>query len=93
MKKVIPDRAIPVIKMVEAIEAIVNRRKLDKSFHRDEIEKYFSFLIQGKDLIDPYERRDAGISDDQWKKLISDMNKFLGLTGERRQDEKYIFDL
>lgn len=92
MKKVSPERASIVIKVVEAIEAIVTRRKLDKSYHRDEVEKYFTYLIQGKDIIDPYERRDAGISDEQWKVLVLSLNKFLGLTGDKK-DEKTIFEL
>ena len=81
MKKIQAEKALPVIKVVEYIEKIINRRRLDKSFHRDEVEKHFNYLLQGKDLIDPYERRDSGIEDKQWEDALAEMYKFLGLTG------------
>lgn len=91
MKKVSIEKAQPVLKIVQAIELIVARRQLDKSFHRDEIEKYFNYLIQGKDTIDPYERRDSGVSDESWTKMINDLNVFLGLK-KGDKIEKDIFD-
>ena len=81
-----------VIKIVEAIESMVNRRKLDKSFHRDEVERIFSSLLQGTDETDAYERRDAGIADEAWAKLVAGLNNYTKLTGEKNKDEN-IFDL
>lgn len=92
MKKIQPEKALPVIKVVEYIEKVVNRRRLDKAYHRDEVEKHFNYLMQGKDMIDPYERRDAGISDDEWQKLVKEMYTFLGLTGDVKTDDKPFFD-
>ena len=94
MKKLSADKVFPIINIVESIEKIVGRRKLDKSFHRDEVEKYFSYLLQGKDNLDPYERRDAGVDDETWEKLLKDFNDFLGLNKkeDKRIDEKNIFD-
>jgi hypothetical protein len=92
MKKIAAEKALPVIKVVEYLEKIINRRRLDKAYHRDEVEKHFTYLMQGKNMIDPYERRDAGISDDEWEKVVQEMYKFLGLTGDKKADEKNIFD-
>ena len=93
MKKIKAEQALPVIKVVEYIEKLINRRRIDKAYHRDEVEKHFNYLMQGKDMLDPYERRDAGISDEEWQKAVAEMYKFLGLTGDKKTDEKSIFDL
>lgn len=47
-------------------ESVLKLRKLDDKHYQDEFEKFFLCLIQGKDVIDDYERRDAGIGDEQW---------------------------
>lgn len=82
--------AKPLIDVVDTIEKIVARRKLDKQFHRDEVEKYLSYCLQGQDPLDPYERRDAGFEDEQWNKLMNDLKKFIGL--EEEKNEKSVFD-
>lgn len=79
MKKVSPQQAGPVIEVVTLIEKIIARRRLDKSFHRDEVEKVFSYLLQGKDTMDAYERRDAGVDDAVWNNSIKTMKEFLNL--------------
>lgn len=91
MKKITADKALPVIKVVQFLEKIVNRRRLDKAFHRDEVEKHFTYLLQGKNMVDPYERRDAGIGDIEWELAIKEMYQFLGLTGEPSGNEN-LFD-
>lgn len=70
MRELSKDENEPVIKLLEALEKIILVRSLDKEFERDELEKYFSYLLQGRDVISPYERRDAGFDDVLWKDLI-----------------------
>jgi hypothetical protein len=91
MKKITADKALPVIKVVQYLEKIINRRRLDKAFHRDEVEKHFTYLLQGKNMVDPYERRDAGIGDEEWEAALKEMYQFLGLTGDTSGHEK-LFD-
>ena len=91
MKAANSNLAKPLIDVVETIEKIVSRRKLDKQFHRDEVEKYLAYCLQGQDMIDPYERRDAGVEDENWNSLLNDLKKFIGL--EEDKNEKSVFDL
>jgi len=90
MKPANSNLAKPLIDVVETIEKIVSRRKLDKQFHRDEVEKYLAYCLQGQDPVDPYERRDAGVEDVYWDKLMVDLKKFIGL--EEEKNEKSVFD-
>lgn len=89
MKKVDKDKARPVIKVVELIEKVIGKRRLDSAYHQDEVEKIFSYLIQGKDVTNAYERRDAGISDEEWDLAKVELVKFLKL--EPNKNDK-IFD-
>lgn len=94
MRKLSDEKSQIIIQVVGAIENIISRRQLDKAFHRDEVEFLFFSLIQGKDLIDPYERRDSGVSDIEWENMVHSMNELLGLTEEskRRINEVSLFD-
>ena len=67
-------------------ETVLRQRKLDDKHHQDEYEKFFSCLIQGQDIMDVYERRDAGISDEQWDLSKYKFYKALG----REESEKVI---
>lgn len=55
-----------IIQMARLIESVIEKRRLDREHHRDETEKYLIYLSQGFDKISPYERRNAGINDQQW---------------------------
>lgn len=94
MRKISDEKAQIIVKVVDAIEKMIARRQLDKAYHRDEVEFLFFSLIQGKDLLDPYERRDSGVSDDDWKQMVNDMKEVLSLTeeGQRRINEVSLFD-
>lgn len=94
MRKLTDEKSQIIIRVVDVIEKMISRRQLDKSYHRDEVEFLFFSLVQGKDLIDPYERRDSGVSDAEWENIINAMNELLGLTEEskRRINEVSLFD-
>ena len=79
MKKLNKEQTISIIKLVELIEKVVGKRLLDAQFHRDEVEKYFMYILQGKDELDPYQRRDAGVSDEEWELRVKEFKKSLKL--------------
>jgi hypothetical protein len=64
-----PDQKIKVAAeiVLRMVEKVVTLKGLDRQHHRDEVEKYFSFLLQYKDLLDVYDIRKAGISDAEWQ--------------------------
>lgn len=57
----------PIAKMLRLIERVIKTRELDRQHHRDEFEKHFNYLLQGKDTLNPYERRQAGVTDEEWE--------------------------
>lgn len=91
MMKVDRTKAVPVIHMVHLIETVVKKRRLDANFHRDEVEKIFSFILQGQDTVNPYERRDAGVEDKIWDEAILACREFLKLE-QKKSDTGNIFD-
>lgn len=58
-------------RVLSLIEKVVDRRKLPRSHHRDEVEKYLNFVLQGRDMINPYERRNADVLDEEWEDAVS----------------------
>ena len=66
-----------ISKMLHMIEKVIKIKDLDRQHHRDEFEKHFSYLIQGKDTINPYERRQAGITDEEWEATKEEFKKCL----------------
>lgn len=68
----------PVIKLAQLIEKVVESRALPKPLHRHAIEEVLFGLIEGKDLLNPYERRQV-VDDEQWKSSIKDALAFLNL--------------
>ena len=69
----------PLLSLVIMIEKIVITKLYDKDHHQDEIEKHLSYLMQGEDKINPYERRRCGISDEIWQEVIKRALYFLNL--------------
>lgn len=67
----------PVANLLKLLEKVISGRNLDRQHHRDEFEKMFSYLLQGKDMVDAYERRNAGIEDEQWDKAKVEFKKCL----------------
>lgn len=49
----------------------------DKDDQREEFEKIFNCLIQKKDIVSPYKRRNIGISDDEWIKAFEEFKQVL----------------
>ena len=60
-----------IIQILALIERVVTKRSLSRSHHRDEVEKHLMYLLQGRDTLDPYERRAAGVTDEEWSAAIS----------------------
>ena len=85
MIKVSREQAEPIFRLVNMVEKVIARRKLDAEFHRDEVEKYFTYLMQGQDQLNSYERRDAGVSDLEWKKAIEDCMVLLKLEPKKHE--------
>jgi hypothetical protein len=75
------EEAKPVIDLVSLIEKVVVNRNLDKFFSRKEIEKVFFSILEGKDNLNPYERRQQGIDDYEWHERIKSALYFLNLKG------------
>lgn len=69
----------PVFELSNLIEKIVTSRNLNKYFHRIEIEKILFSLFEGKDKINPYERRECGVDDYVWQETIKKALYFLNL--------------
>jgi hypothetical protein len=69
----------PLAKMLKLLETVIKKRKLDRQHHRDEMEKHFTYLCQGKDLLNVYERRNAGITDEEWNNSFLVFKKYLSL--------------
>ena len=68
--------------ILEMIEIIVSKEKLDSAYHKDEVEKYYLQILQGKDVMNTYQRRDAGISDDKWEKALRELYIYIGIKQE-----------
>jgi hypothetical protein len=59
-------------KVLELIEKTIKLRQLDRQHHRDEVEKHWSIILQGQDLMDIYQIRRAGITDEEWESAKKD---------------------
>ena len=69
----------PVTELMKLIEKVVASRNLEKYHNRTEIEKIFGNLLEGRDTLNPYERRAQGVEDAQWQESIKGSLYFLGL--------------
>ena len=67
----------PISKIIRLIETVIRRRMLDRLHHKDEVEKYFSYLCQHRDLLSVYERRAAGVQDEEWKIAVKEFNEVI----------------
>lgn len=79
MRNLLTEDTKPIANLVILIEKIVASKHLSKDHHQDEIEKYLSYMIQGEDKINPYERRRCGISDEVWQEVVKGALYFLNL--------------
>ena len=86
MRKLSEEKRKDVQNLVALIEKVFKDKALDKEHLKDEVEKHFSYICQGKDDLNPYERRDAGIDDKTWKEAIMLCRKALNL--EVRENER-----
>jgi hypothetical protein len=68
---------LPIRRVLTLLESVIKARKLDRQHHKDEMEKHFGFLCQNNDLLDVYERRAAGVSDEDWFGALADLNKLV----------------
>ena len=73
--------------LIFLIEKIVSVRSLSRWHHRDEVEKFLNFAIQGSDMINPYERRNAGVTDDEWNRAVRDFNLSFSLVRQQNKKE------
>lgn len=52
---------------IELAEKVLEKRKsVSITQFQDEVDKFFNCILQGKDIIPTFERRDCGISDEEW---------------------------
>lgn len=47
-------------------EKVIREKSLSEDIFLLEYEKFFNCILQGKDIINTYERRHFGISDEEW---------------------------
>jgi hypothetical protein len=74
--------ATAVFEVIKLVEQVIEKRGLSRPHLKDEVEMYFSYLMQGNDQVNPHERRAAGVSDEQWEKALSEFKSFLGTEHE-----------
>lgn len=74
--------------ILELVEVVVKNRKLKRPHHRDEVEKYLNFLLQGRDLFSPHERRNAGVSDQLWNQRLSEFKNTFGLISKSEDTDE-----
>ena len=79
MRQYSDEESKPLIDLVVLIEKVVGSRDLDKYYHREEIEKILFALLEGKDDLNPYERREHGVDDYVWQDKIKQALYFLNL--------------
>lgn len=79
MRHYTKDEAQPFVDLIKIIEDIVKTRDLHPYLHRIEIEKVLFNLLKGKDILNPYERRNQGVDDDSWENSIKKALYFLNL--------------
>jgi len=60
-------------------EKILNQRNLSNNQLKDEFDKFFNCIIQGRDMFNTYERRNAGVSDEDWDLAKKKFYKSLGM--------------
>ena len=65
------------------IEQILEDKKLDKEHYKDEFQKIFSCIIQEVDVVNTFERRRAGVTDEQWDESLTSLYEAL----EKKIDE------
>lgn len=65
------------------VEQILEGKKLDREHYKDEFQKIFSCIIQGVDVVNTYERRRAGVQDDEWDNAMISFNEALEKTDEK----------
>jgi hypothetical protein len=73
------EKKVSLRAILELVEIVVKNRKLSRPHHRDEVEKYLNFLLQGRDLFSPHERRNAGVSDELWDQRLMSFQSTFGL--------------
>ena len=79
MRSYSDEESKPLVDLVVLIEKVVDSRKLEKYYHREEIEKILFGLFDGFDNLNPYERRENGIDDYVWQDKIKQALYFLNL--------------
>ena len=64
---------------LELVEIFLSSKKLtNKSHLKDEFDKIINCIIQGKDVVNSFERRNMGISDEQWDSALKDFLEGIG---------------
>lgn len=73
------DEAKPLKDLVKLIEKVIETKTLSDLHKRSEIERILMKLVAGEDILNPYERRNQGIEDDQWQAATKNALYLLGL--------------
>jgi hypothetical protein len=68
---------VPLRRVLTLLETVIKARKLDREHHKDEMEKHFAYLCQNNDLLEVYERRAAGVKDEEWTQAVEDFRKMM----------------
>ena len=53
------------------IEQILEEKNLDNEHYKDEFQKIFSCVIQDVDVVNTFERRKSGVTDEQWDESLN----------------------
>lgn len=60
-------------------EKVIKGKSLNDEIFIIEYEKFFNCIMQGKDIINTFERRHFGVSDDEWNEAKEMFLKEIGI--------------
>lgn len=64
---------------LELVERYLNSKRWNNRSHlKDEFDKIINCIIQGKDVVNSFERRKIGISDDEWDEALKKFFEGIG---------------
>lgn len=62
-----------ILPFLELLEMVLDQRKYSNlNQKQNDYDNIIFYLLEGEDLVDPYERRMAGIKDEEWERKKKD---------------------
>jgi hypothetical protein len=67
----------PIKRLLDLAEKIIKVRGYDRRHARDEFDKFLFGFLAGLDTINLFERRSAGVTDEEWNEACEGFKKAL----------------